>query len=205
MNPDILLRAQRRRSRVLFFEKKNWIFFLTLSGPGTDSAWFSGSACFGESSRSLRVFNFLDWIPLHMVYLTQKIHFWRQIWGAATFRGRFRVRSGYKDTLYSNISPFSAWYNFLAWKQLHKEHPDPKNSSPWTSPRMSTHLKSDPKNEIFWVWFTMWSGFQPKKFNTRRERELAPKQAEPENQVEPVPGPDHVKKKFQIFFSKNKT
>ena len=36
----------------------------------------------------------------------------------------------------------------------------------------------------------MWSGFQAKKLNTRRERELAQNQAEPENQAGLIPGPD---------------
>ena len=40
----------------------------------------------------------------------------------------------------------------------------------------------------------MWSGFQDKKLNTRRERELAANQAKPENQAGPVPGPDHDQK-----------
>ena len=50
----------------------------------------------------------------------------------------------------------------------------------------------------------MSSGFQAKKLNTRGELELAANQAEPENQAEPVPGPDpDQKRKLQIFFSKN--
>ena len=44
-----------------------------------------------------------------------------------------------------------------------------------------------------------------KKLNTRRERELAQNQAEPENQAELVPGPDpEPKKNFKIFFQKIK-
>ena len=35
-----------------------------------------------------------------------------------------------------------------------------------------------------------------KKLNTREEVELAGNQAEPENQAEPVPGPEHDQKKF---------
>ena len=51
----------------------------------------------------------------------------------------------------------------------------------------------------------MWSGFQAKKLNTRREHELdhAQNQAEPENQAELVPGPDPDQKiKIQFFFKK---
>ena len=38
----------------------------------------------------------------------------------------------------------------------------------------------------------MWSGFQAKKLNTRRE--LAANRAEPVNQADPVPGPNHDQK-----------
>ena len=54
----------------------------------------------------------------------------------------------------------------------------------------------------------MWSGFQAKKLNTRRELELdhAQNQAEPENQAGLVPGPDpDQKKNFAIFFQKIKS
>ena len=49
----------------------------------------------------------------------------------------------------------------------------------------------------------MWSGFQAKKFNTRRELELdyAKNQAEPENQAGLVPGPEPDPE--ENFFSKN--
>ena len=53
----------------------------------------------------------------------------------------------------------------------------------------------------------MWGGFQPKKLNTRRELELylAANWAEPENQVELVPGPDADQNtNFKIFFQKIK-
>ena len=49
----------------------------------------------------------------------------------------------------------------------------------------------------------MWSGFQSKKLNTRRELQLAANQDEPENQAGLVPGPNpDQKNKFQIFFQK---
>ena len=48
----------------------------------------------------------------------------------------------------------------------------------------------------------MWSGFQSKKLSTCGELELAGNQAEPENQAEPVPGPDHEQKKWSKFFFK---
>ena len=49
----------------------------------------------------------------------------------------------------------------------------------------------------------MWSGFQAKKLNTRREleRELAANRADPENQAEHVRGPDPEKvKDVKKFF-----
>ena len=41
----------------------------------------------------------------------------------------------------------------------------------------------------------MWSGFQAKKLNARKECELAANQTEPENQAGPVPvpNPDQIK------------
>ena len=57
----------------LVFWKKNLKFFiLSWSGPGTSSAWFSGSARFSASLSWCypRVFNFLAWKPLQMVNLT---------------------------------------------------------------------------------------------------------------------------------------
>ena len=44
----------------------------------------------------------------------------------------------------------------------------------------------------------MWSGFQVKKLDTRRECELAANQAEPENQAEPVPEPDPDQNKRKL-------
>ena len=54
----------------------------------------------------------------------------------------------------------------------------------------------------------MWSGFQTKKLNTRRELqlELDANGAELENQAGFVPGPDpDLKKNFEIFFQKIKS
>ena len=62
----------------LIFWKKNLKFFiLSGSGPGTSSAWFSGSAWFAASSSSSspRVFSFLAWKSLHMVNVTSKMNF----------------------------------------------------------------------------------------------------------------------------------
>ena len=72
------------------FLKKKFKFFILLgSGPGTSSAWFSGSAQFAASSSSCYppVFNFLDWKPFHMVNLTSKIHIWGQIYHVKWFPG----------------------------------------------------------------------------------------------------------------------
>ena len=54
------------------------------SGWGSGWSWGTGTACIPTSPRSLRVVNFLRWKSLHMVNLTQKIHFRGRIWGAAT-------------------------------------------------------------------------------------------------------------------------
>ena len=54
----------------------------------------------------------------------------------------------------------------------------------------------------------MWSDFQGKKLNNRRELELEPavNRAEPENQAGLVPGPDPDQiKNFEIFFQKIKS
>ena len=48
----------------------------------------------------------------------------------------------------------------------------------------------------------MWSGFQAKKLKTCRERELAPNQAEPENQAGYIPGTDPVINNFNILLQK---
>ena len=46
------------------------------------------------------------------------------------FRVRFRGRSGYRDTLYSNISLFSAGSQLFGLKTTSHGKPDPKNSIP---------------------------------------------------------------------------
>ena len=46
------------------------------------------------------------------------------------FRVRFRVKLGYRDSLYSNISPFFASCQLFAMKITSHGKPDPKNSFP---------------------------------------------------------------------------
>ena len=75
----------------LIFWKKILKFFIwSGSGPGTSSAWFSGSAWFWAwSSLSWpRVFNFLAWKPLHLVNLTLNFLFWGHIDHVKGFSGQ---------------------------------------------------------------------------------------------------------------------
>ena len=88
----------------LILRKKCWNFiFWSGSWPGISSAWFSGSARFGASSSSLRVFNFLDWKWL-MVNL--KMHLWGQIYQEKWFSDQ---KVEYPGRTWTCCEPAWAW------------------------------------------------------------------------------------------------
>ena len=104
---DVLSRGDRAYWCTWFFKK---IFkFLVLVRV---RVWYKPSLVF-RLSLVLSMYKFSAGIQLFGLKTTShgksdlKIHFWGRIRGAVTCWVRFRV-TGYRDSLYSNISPFSA-------------------------------------------------------------------------------------------------